>query len=69
VDQQAETHHGGVFSLIQSLPTPVPGVLTRLSQSIICPSIAAIIKISGENVAVLEAFSKGGAFFGGATEL
>ena len=29
-----ERHHGGVFSLIQSLPTPVPEVCTRLSHKI-----------------------------------
>lgn len=68
-DQHADKHQGGVFSFIQSLPTPVPGVLTLLSQRITWPSIDAVNKISGENfILKVSGSSKGGAFLEGAIE-
>lgn len=62
---RTERHQGGVFSLIQSLPTPLPGVLILRSHSMTCPSIDAVINRSGEYVTYCDESSSGGAFLGG----
>jgi len=50
INSRTERHQGGVFSLIHNLPTPSPGELTLLSHSMIWPSMATVIRISGEKV-------------------
>lgn len=64
--QLTDKHHGGVFSLIQSRPTPVPGVCARRSQRMTCPSMDAVRRISGDSAPLIFASINGGAFLGGA---